>query len=316
MDLRAAPLLQCPAEKLMGVKPLEASPSQTLCVQTFLPRAEAWSLGWAGVLVDSGSGRSIALDVPAGTACLSTSMHIELVRPPIDVIDRSQVGVGRPLHIGQGWALGDIVIESTYPGTLVRATTRYLVIEPEPGTEPSPPPTLKDVSTPDHAADLLSMLALQLELAGEDSSRLSYSPQHRHANFRGSVHGGLQVAMVDAAIMAATSRTPHDLTWSLLVLDLSFHCPVPLISEPVFVEAETVHMGRHTAVLAARIRDRAGKVFTTARGHLGRVCKENGQQDRAELKRLPLSGVRASNTNPDPRRRMPPYRRTCTTGTD
>ncbi|HZZ49090.1 MAG TPA: hotdog fold thioesterase [Pseudonocardia sp.] len=285
IDLHRTPTYQAPAEALMGVRVLDATPESTRSVQTILPPAKLRSLGWAGVLVDTSCGRSIAVSAPPGTQCLTTSMHIELVRPSQDEPSQDAVdgsswelswrGRGRPVHLDENWALGEVLIEDAGSGPLIRATTRFLMRPGSyDGTEPADPPV--ELPAPADSDDLLARFGLRRDRTGEATTRLTYTPRPEHANPHDTVHGGLHAAMLDLAMNSALEAMGSASDWTLLALDIGFHRPIPVAGEPAVLEAKTRHSGRRTALAEAWIRTDTGKLLTTARGHYGRPPAENG----------------------------------------
>jgi acyl-coenzyme A thioesterase PaaI-like protein len=181
------------------------------------------------VLVDTSCGRSIAVSAPPGTQCLTTSMHIELVRPSQDEPSQDAVdgsswelswrGRGRPVHLDENWALGEVLIEDAGSGPLIRATTRFLMRPGSyDGTEPADPPV--ELPAPADSDDLLARFGLRRDRTGEATTRLTYTPRPEHANPHDTVHGGLHAAMLDLAMNSALEAMGSASDWTLLALDI------------------------------------------------------------------------------------------------
>lgn len=263
-----------PAEKLMGVRVLEAEPGFASGVQS-VPEAAELSLGWFGVIADALAGRPVAFSLPERESLSTVSMHLDLVRPP-STADRSMLaGEGRMLELGRSWALCGLTLTGAGSGTLVVGTVRFLVY-PMTGSSGSSP---AEETAPDRLADdgesLLTLLGMTVEEAGDGRARLTFTPAQRHSNPFPVVHGGLHTGLVDTAMTAALASIAGGSGMTLLSLDLTYHRPIPVGEGAVGVTAEVLQHGRRSALVEAAVLAASGKALTTARGTFGLLAPED-----------------------------------------
>jgi uncharacterized protein (TIGR00369 family) len=267
--------LQMPAEKLMGVRILDAAPGFASGVQT-VPEASVLSLGWFGVIADALGGRPVAFSLPERESLSTVSLHLDLVRPPTDA-DRSVLaGEGRMLELGRSWGLSALTITGAGSRALVVGTVRFLVYpmtgssgrgQAEETVAPVPAPLVEDGS-------LLGLLGMTVETAAHGRSRLTFTPAARHSNPFPVVHGGLHTGLVDNAMTAALAGIEGCAGMTLLSLDLTYHRPIPVGEGAVSVTGEVLQHGRRSALVEAAVLAPTGKALTTARGTFGLLGPE------------------------------------------
>src|SRR5581483_8186854 len=214
--------LQMPAEKLMGVRVVDAAPGSASGVQTF-PGIATPSLGWFGVLADALGGRPVAFSLPGEVSLSTVSMHLDLVRPPTAADGSVLAGEGRMIELGRSWGLSGLTVTGAGSRKLVVGTVRFLVY-PMAASSGGSPANRTGEAAPDAVADdgsLLALLGMRVEDAGGGRARLRFTPGRHHANPFPVVHGGLHTALVDVAMAAALDGIAGGSAMTLLSLDLT-----------------------------------------------------------------------------------------------
>src|SRR6201993_3682599 len=100
---------------------------------------------------------------------------------------------------------------------------------------------------------------------GEGRAVFRLTPREFHYNPLGTVHGGVFATLLDSACGCAVhTMLPAGIFYTSLDLSVKFLRPVTVETGPITAEGNVVHLGRRTALAAARITDAAGKVYVTA----------------------------------------------------
>jgi uncharacterized protein (TIGR00369 family) len=265
-DWLSEPGLPMPAERLMGVRVLEAVAGRASGSQDFLDPGTV-SLGWFGVLADTMSGRPVACSMAPGQSLSTVSMHLDLVRAPTPADCAGVAGAGRLIELSRSWALSEVTVTGAGSRRLVLGSVRFMVHASQHSPEL---PLTNGAGHLDRSPDLRTRLGLQVEHAADGRAGLSFMPTEQHTNPYPMVHGGLHAALVDAALTAAVGSTPSGDALSLLTLDLNYHRPIRVGPDRVRIEALVLQQGRRTAVAEATVRNAEGKALTSARGGFGR----------------------------------------------
>jgi uncharacterized protein (TIGR00369 family) len=91
------------------------------------------------------------------------------------------------------------------------------------------------------------------------------TPELRHYNPIGSVHGGFAATLLDSALACAIATTmlKGDL-WTTLELKLNFVRGMTEDTGPVRAEGRIIHRGRTVATSEGDLKDAAGKLYAHA----------------------------------------------------
>ena len=93
----------------------------------------------------------------------------------------------------------------------------------------------------------------------------SLTPDERHMNPLGPVHGGILSTLLDSAMGCAVhTMLPAGATYTTLQLDVKFVRPVLAGAGRVLAEGTVIHAGRRTATAEGTVRDEAGAVYAHA----------------------------------------------------
>jgi uncharacterized protein (TIGR00369 family) len=89
------------------------------------------------------------------------------------------------------------------------------------------------------------------------------TPEHRHYNPIGSVHGGFAATLLDSAMGCAVQSTlPAGTGYTTLELSINYVRPMSADTGPVRAEGTVVHGGRRMATAEGRIwSERSGKLL-------------------------------------------------------
>lgn len=103
-----------------------------------------------------------------------------------------------------------------------------------------------------------------VELIG-DRVILGGTPDERHYNPIGTVHGGWIAALLDSAVGCAVhAKLPAGQGYTTLELKVSFHRAVTSKTGPVRAEGKVTHLGRRAAFAEANLVDLEGRVYASA----------------------------------------------------
>jgi uncharacterized protein (TIGR00369 family) len=119
------------------------------------------------------------------------------------------------------------------------------------GTLPQPP--------------ISELLGFHLAEAGQGRAVFEASPEFRHYNPIGIVHGGFAATLLDSALGCAIYSTLHKGdTWTTLELKLNFVRALTKDTGPVRAEGRVIHRGRTVATSEGDLKDRVGKLYAHA----------------------------------------------------
>jgi uncharacterized protein (TIGR00369 family) len=119
------------------------------------------------------------------------------------------------------------------------------------GTIPKPP--------------MAETLGFHLIEASQGRAVFEGTPEFRHYNPIGSVHGGFSATLLDSALGCAIFSTlAKGETWTTLELKLNFVRGLSNKTGTVRAEGRVIHRGRSVATSEGDIRDRDGKLYAHA----------------------------------------------------
>jgi len=119
------------------------------------------------------------------------------------------------------------------------------------GTLPQPP--------------IAETLGFHLVEAAEGRAAFEGTPEFRHYNPIGTVHGGLAATMLDSALACAVFSTMEKGdVWTTLELKVNYVRPLTKDTGPVRAEGRVIHRGRSVATSEGDLKDRAGKLYAHA----------------------------------------------------
>jgi uncharacterized protein (TIGR00369 family) len=91
------------------------------------------------------------------------------------------------------------------------------------------------------------------------------TPEFRHYNPTGSVHGGWYATLLDSAVACAVISTlTKNESSTTLELKLNLVRPLTKDTGPVRAEGRVIHRGRSVATSEGELKDRAGKLYAHA----------------------------------------------------
>lgn len=112
---------------------------------------------------------------------------------------------------------------------------------------------------------MAELLDLRLIEAKEGQVAFEATPNERHYNPMGGVHGGYAATLLDFSCGYATiSRLPANASFSTLELKVSYHRPMSADTGKVRVEGKVVSMGRRVAFVEGRVLDSQGRLLASA----------------------------------------------------
>lgn len=128
-------------------------------------------------------------------------------------------------------------------------------------TEPSGLDFLRNVSTaeiPPHAGTLLGINGVE---AKRGRVVLNMKTRPDLANLNGPLHGGITAALMDAAMGSAVQSTiEFGIPFSTLELKVNFIRSVPVTGVVLTATADTIHVGRRTAITECCVHDDEGRL--------------------------------------------------------
>ena len=115
------------------------------------------------------------------------------------------------------------------------------------------------------AAPIGELVGMSFVSADHGHVVFGLTPEERHYNPIGTVHGGIAATLLDSAMGCAVHSTlPAGVGYTTLELKVSFVRPLTRDTGPVRCEGRTLHAGGRTALAEARITDAAGKLYAHA----------------------------------------------------
>jgi uncharacterized protein (TIGR00369 family) len=99
----------------------------------------------------------------------------------------------------------------------------------------------------------------------EDRIVIGGTPDERHYNPLGTVHGGYLASLLDSAVGTAVhARLPAGKGYTTLELKVSYLRAVTKATGPIRAEATVTQLGRRAAFAEGRVVDLQGRVYATA----------------------------------------------------
>lgn len=115
-------------------------------------------------------------------------------------------------------------------------------------------------------APVAQLLGFSLRDVSAGSVTFAMTPEAKHYNPIGMVHGGVTATLLDSAMgCALQSVLPAGVGYSTLDISVRYLRPVTVRTRTVVATGTLVHKGRRTATAEARLVDELlGQVFATA----------------------------------------------------
>lgn len=124
---------------------------------------------------------------------------------------------------------------------------------------------LRAMETAGSGAPMLELLELELVEFEPGRAVFEGTPDRRHYNPIGTVHGGYAATILDSACgIAMHSRTTAGQGWTTLELKVAFHRALTDRSGRIRAEGRVVSAGRRAAFAEATLHDGAGRLCATA----------------------------------------------------
>lgn len=114
-------------------------------------------------------------------------------------------------------------------------------------------------------APLCEVLGFHLIEADDGRAVFEGTPEFRHYNPIGTVHGGFAASLLDSALGCAIFSTVRKGdTWTTLEMKFNLVRPLTEDTGPVRAEGRIVHRGRTVATSEGDLKDRMGKLYAHA----------------------------------------------------
>ena len=128
---------------------------------------------------------------------------------------------------------------------------------------------LKVMMTEDRRPGLGETLGIRLIEGDEGRVVLEATPDVRHYNPLGTVHGGFAATMLDFACgYAVLSKMTPGMSFATLELKMAYHKPITKDTGPVRAEGTIVTMGGQAAFTEARLVDVDDRLYASATSSL------------------------------------------------
>jgi uncharacterized protein (TIGR00369 family) len=112
---------------------------------------------------------------------------------------------------------------------------------------------------------ICATLGFHLAEVSEGYARFDGTPELRHYNPIGTVHGGFAATLLDSALGCAIFTTLiKGEAWTTLELKLNFVRPITKNTGTVRAEGRIIHRGRTVATSEGTVKDNAGKLYAHA----------------------------------------------------
>ena len=109
------------------------------------------------------------------------------------------------------------------------------------------------------------LLGFRLISAEQGHAVFEGTPEYRHYNPIGVVHGGFAATLLDSAVACSVQSTlAKGETYTTLELKLNLVRALTKDTGPVRAEGRIIHRGRTTATADGQLRDREGKLYAHA----------------------------------------------------
>jgi uncharacterized protein (TIGR00369 family) len=120
---------------------------------------------------------------------------------------------------------------------------------------------LHNVSTSDMPPNVGTLLGINGVEAKHGRVVLELKTRPDFANLHGPLHGGITAALMDAAMGSAVqSAIEYGVTYSTLELKVNYIRSVPVTGVVLTATADTIHVGRRTAITECRVHDDEGRL--------------------------------------------------------
>jgi len=114
-------------------------------------------------------------------------------------------------------------------------------------------------------APMCATLGFHLVKVSEGYARFDGTPEFRHYNPIGTVHGGFAATLLDSALGCSIFTTmANGDAWTTLELKLNLVRPIDQNTGEVAAEGRIIHRGRTVATAEGTVKDRAGKLYAHA----------------------------------------------------
>jgi uncharacterized protein (TIGR00369 family) len=256
-DVATEPLTA--AERLFGVTLLGCTPAGVQAACRLPTRSDGSShlIGRLGLLADMTAGRTVRAFVPPEVVIRTANLRLDVGdRPPRS--GETIRATGALLAATPAHALSEAVLTAPDGAVVARCTARFIIVagaEPArqrgPGLQPGPAP-----------APLESMPGWD-ERVEPGAVVLTARPDARFGNHDGMMHGGVQVALAEAALHAA-AREARGGDPALIDLTVRYMRPIRIDGSTMELQATVERAGRLVTVTRARGSDEQGRLLMTA----------------------------------------------------
>jgi uncharacterized protein (TIGR00369 family) len=247
------------AELLFGVTVLGRTREgiQAGCRLPSLPTGSNHSIGRLGLLADMTAGRTVRAFHPPEVMIRTANLRVDVGdRPPRS--GEKILATGTLLASSAAQALSEAVLTGSDGAVVARCTARFIVV---PGAAPVGHRRAR--LQPDPAAAPLETMPGLLERAGPHGVALTAQPDGRFGNHDGMMHGGVQVALADAALHSA-AREACGGNPALIDLTVRYMRPMRVDGSTIELQATVERAGRLVTVTRARGSDEQGRLLMTA----------------------------------------------------
>jgi uncharacterized protein (TIGR00369 family) len=112
------------------------------------------------------------------------------------------------------------------------------------------------------AAGMSELLGFRLTEVSEGHAVFSITPEERHYNGLGIVHGGLAATLLDSALgVAINSMMPAGKAFTTLEMKINYVRPIRRETGQLRCVANVIHVGGRVATAEGRVEDATGKLY-------------------------------------------------------
>jgi uncharacterized protein (TIGR00369 family) len=263
-DVTTEPLTA--AEHLFGVTLLGCTPSgiEAACRLPTLKAGSSHPIGRLGLLADMTAGRTVRAFLPRGVDIRTANLRMDAGDHPVGPGETIRA-TGELLTLCATHALGQAVLTAADGAVVARCTARFIVIA---GTEPTRQqrwPAVQIAANPDPLKSMPSLV----ERAEPGRVVLTAQPDARFGNNEGMMHGGVQVALADAALRAAARGAAGGGEPTLIDMTVRYMRPISVTGGTVTLHSTVERAGRMVIVTRARGSDEQGRLLMTAEATFG-----------------------------------------------
>jgi uncharacterized protein (TIGR00369 family) len=109
---------------------------------------------------------------------------------------------------------------------------------------------------------IAALLGFRLAEVSEGYARFEMTPEFRHYNPIGVVHGGLAATLLDSCMgCAVQTHLPAGTSYTTLEIKINFVRALTEQTGPIRAEARTLHVGRRAGTAEGKLIDAKGTLF-------------------------------------------------------